>query len=86
MTWNADIVQASPIFAPLRIHGGPAFEKARPGLDDLQRLLDGRQPPVRVAGGERLRIVPQGSRPLAFEEKYEAKIHLKGDLQVRPDN
>lgn len=80
----------SPIFEPLRVHGGAlvdaVLEKARPDLEAFQRLLDAREPPVRVAGGERLRVVPQGRRPSGFEDKYEARIYLKGELQVRPES
>lgn len=84
----------SPIFEPLRVHGGALFDavldsvpnQARADLDGFQRLLDAREPPVRVASGERLRVVPQGSRPSTFEDKYEARIYLKGELQLRPEN
>jgi len=90
MGWSAEAARTSPIFEPLRVHGGTLFDavldKARPDLGDFQRLIDARDPPVRVAGGARLRVVPQGRRPAAFEDKYEARIHLKGELQVRPDS
>jgi hypothetical protein len=86
MGWSADAARSSPVFEPLRVHGGAAFDKAEPDLGDFQELLDAREPAVRVAGGERLHIVPQGGRPRAFEDKYEARIQLKGGLQVRPGN
>lgn len=86
MGWNTEYVQASPMFEPLRLHGGTVFETAWPGPDDFQRLLDRRDPPVRVASGWPLQIVRQGRKPATFEEKYEARIYLRGELQVRRDH
>lgn len=86
MGWNTEYVQASPMFEPLRLHGGAVFDTAWPGPDDFQRLLDRRDPPVRVASGLPLQIVRQGRKPNSFEEKYEARIFLKGELQVRKDH
>lgn len=86
MGWDTEQAQASPAFEPLRVHGGAVFDTAWPGLDDFQRLLDARDPPVRVAGGRPLRIVRQGPKPVVLEDKYEARIHLRGELQVRKDH
>ena len=86
MDWNTEYVQASPMFEPLRLHGGTVFDTAWPVPDDFQRLLDRRDPPVRVASGLPLKIVRQGRKSAAFEEKYEARIYLRGELQVRRDH
>lgn len=85
-SWDTDFLARSPVFEPLRVHGGAVFETRWPDLDDFQRLLDSREPPVQTAGGQRLRIVPQGRKPNAFQEKYEPRIYLKGELQVRRDH
>ena len=79
-------MRSSPIFDPLRVHGGTILDLASPTLDDFQRLLDARNPPIRVASGQPLTIVRQAPRPLVFEDKYEARIYLRGELQVRRDN
>lgn len=72
------------MFEPLR-RFGPALRGGRwPDLAVLQRLLDG--VPVITARGMPLKLVPQDPRPGAWEEKYEARICLKGELQVRPAN
>jgi hypothetical protein len=84
MGWNTENVRTSPIFEPLREHGGDVFDKMRPDLEDFQRLLDAREPPVTAGGGERLCIVPQGRKPLELEDRYEARIYLRGELQMRP--
>src|SRR5262245_28061999 len=86
MGWDNDYAQASPVFEPLRVHGGAVFDRRWPDLDDFRRMLDAREPPVCVSGGRPLRIVRQGPRPATFEEKYEARTYLRGELQVRNDH
>src|SRR5690349_5568359 len=86
MGWSTEQAQASPMFEPLRVHGGAVFDTARPDRGDFQRLLDRREPPVRVACGLLLRLVCQGRKSAAFEEKYEPRTYLRGELQVREDN
>lgn len=86
MSWNTDHAKSSPVFAPLRVHGAAALDKAMPGLDGLRRLLDQREPTVRVASGRALTLVEQGGRPASLEQKYEARLYLEGELQVRRDD
>ena len=86
MDLNLDFITRSPMFETLRIHGGAVFHTGRPGPDDFQRLLDTRDPPVLVSNGVPLRIVRQGPKPVAFEDKYEARTFLRGELQVRQDH
>jgi hypothetical protein len=83
MARNTDHVKSSPVFAPLRVHGAAALDKPMPELDDFRRLLDQRKPAVRVASGRALRIVAQGGKPVSLEQKYEARLYLEGELQVR---
>ena len=82
MGWDPDFLARSPMFEPLRAHAG-TFGPAWPALEDLQGLLDRRDPPARTANGMALRLVPQGRRRVALEERHEARIHLRGELQVR---
>jgi len=86
MGWNPDHAQALPMLEPLRVHGGSVFGAARPDREDFQRLLDRREPPVRVASGLPLRLVRQGRKSAVFEEKYEPRVYLRGELQVRKDH
>ena len=85
MEWDPHFLTRSAMFEPLRAHA-PEFGGNWPGLDDLQRLLERREPRVRTAAGAPLRLVPQGHRPRTFEERYEARIYLGGELQVRERN
>jgi hypothetical protein len=82
MDWNPGFLARSPMFEPLRAHAG-AFGAGWPRPADLQRLLDRRNPPPCNAGGTPLRVVPQGRRPAAFEDGYEPRLYLRGELQVR---
>jgi hypothetical protein len=82
MEWDPDIFSRSPMFEPLRPHAR-SMGAAWPGREALQRLLDRREPPVTNASGTPLRVVAQGRRPRTFRERYEARIFLDGELQVR---
>jgi hypothetical protein len=82
MDWNPGFLDRSPMFEPLRARAG-AFGAGWPRPADLQRLLDRRNPPPCNTGGTPLRVVPQGRRPVAFEDGYEPRLYLRGELQVR---
>jgi len=85
MDWDPAFLSRSPMFEPLIVHT-PVFGDGWPQLLDLQRMLDARHSPVRSASGKPLRLVPSGRKPAYLDEKYEARIHLKGELQVRTDH
>ncbi len=85
MDWDPDFLARSPMFEPLRVHA-PGFGGNCPGLEDLQQLLERREPRVRNSAGIPLRLVAQGRRPRTLEERYEALIFLGGELQVRERN
>ena len=84
--WDADFLERSPVFAPLRFHARTVRAARWPSLDDLQRLLGTREPPITTCSGARLSFVPQGRKTSAFEEQYESRTYLKGEVQVRRDN
>lgn len=85
-TWDPDFLARSPMFEPLRVNAAAAFPARWPELADLQKLLEQRRPPVHVAGGASLKVVAQGRKPAVLEDRYEARIYLKGELQVRSRN
>ena len=85
MDWDPDFLARSPMFEPLRAHT-PAPGAGWPRLVDLQRTLDASQPPVRNTSGMPLRLVPPGRKPALLEERYEARLYLKGELQFREDD
>jgi hypothetical protein len=82
MEWDSGFLARSPMLEPLRAHAS-RFGPGWPRLADLQRLLDRRNPPPRNSAGMPLRLVPQGRRRIAFEDGYEPRLYLNGELQVR---
>lgn len=84
--WDADFLERSAMFEPLRLHGGALRTADWPSLDDLRRLLAAREPPIVTRSGARLTFVPQGRKPGAFEDKYESRAYLKGEVQMRERN
>lgn len=84
--WDPNFLERSPMFEPLRCYGA-AFPVARwPTLEDLQVLLDQRSPTVSARSGRPLRFVEQERKTAVFERQYEARIYLKGEMQVRAAN
>jgi len=85
MDWDPNFLHRSPMLESLRAHA-PAFGGGWPEIDELQRFLDRREPGVCNAAGMPLRLVVQGRRPGRLEERYEARVFLKAELQVRERN
>lgn len=84
MEFDRGSLLQSMLFAPL--HAVIANLKADhfPTLDELNALLHNRE--IAVQGGAELRFVePQAGR-LAFEEQYEPRCYLTGEVQTRRDN
>ncbi len=80
----------NPAFAEHAAHFEPVRETARrlrtpgwPGCDDFNRLLAARAVPVVNAASHTVRFVAQAARPDAFEEKYEPRSFLRGEVQFR---
>ena len=81
--WDPDFAWRSPIFEPLRASCGGLPRAHWPDLDDLRQLLARRGVPITTAGGAALKVVAQSARPRSWEERYEARVFLEGELQVR---
>jgi hypothetical protein len=86
MDWDPEFLARSPMFEPLRTHAPESFPGQWPRLPALQSLLDRHEPPVRTAGGALLRVVPQARKAGRSEERYEERIYLRSELQIRPTN
>lgn len=74
------------MFLPLRRHGAALRGTDWPDMAELQRMLDANAPPPVSGGGMRLRLVAPQPRGTALEDKYEARIYLKGEVELRPAN
>jgi len=81
--WDPDFFARSLMLDPLRAAGGMLCAPEWPARIALQRLLDRHGGPVRTASGLPLRLVPAGVRRRSFEERYEARLHLKGEMVFR---
>lgn len=81
--WNPDFFGQSPAFAPLQAVARGLRGLAWPGCDDFNRLLAARIPPVVNTSGMPLRFVAQAPRAAAFEDGYEPRIFLRGEVQFR---
>ena len=81
--WNTDWLNRSDMFAPLRAVGARLPEFGWPNCEMLTALADdaGR---VVNAQGLRVRFVPQGPKPESFEDGFEPRAFLKGEVQLRP--
>jgi hypothetical protein len=85
-TWNLTTLLQSPLLAPLY----PVLHKLNvsdfPSLQDLNKYLAGVQTPLRVQSGRVLHFVPQEKSGLGFEEQYEPRCFLNGEVQTRSEN
>ena len=85
-SWNSAFAGRSPAFEPLRAHARALPGGAFPDCDDLNRVLAQRDAPVLNADGLTLRFIAQAARQPAFEDEYEPRIFLRGEVQLRPGN
>ena len=84
--WNRNLALQAPVFAPLRDFVQALPSDVWPGCDALNGLLATCGPEVRNASGLPIRFVPQSLRQASFEEKYEPRIFLRGEVQMRAEN
>jgi len=85
MNWDRQFLHRLPLFEPLREHGARFATADWPTLNELQAAFDARG--VVSGAGVPLRVVAQdASRARTFDDRYEARLFLKGELQVRERN
>lgn len=87
--WNPDFTALSPLFKPL-FPIVSAFLKHQsndwPDIDAYQSLLIRHTDNIHSLGGAPLHFVSQGQVACCFEEHYEPRIYLKGEIQTRSEN
>jgi len=74
------------MFEPLRIHGSALVTRDWPALEALQKALSQHDTPPVTQSGVQLSFVPQVDKAVRFEDKYEPRIYLKGEVQIRHQN
>ncbi len=82
--WDPEITARSPAFAPLVAAARALSGAAWPGCDDFNRMLAARSAPILNASGMPLRFVAPATRATALADKYEPRIYLRGEVQLRP--
>ncbi|MCC7487145.1 MAG: DUF3025 domain-containing protein [Burkholderiales bacterium] len=86
MDWTPDFIPRSPVFEPLHAIVTGVFGPTRPGRAELERLLERRDPPVVTARGLPLRLAAPVRDAGRLEDRYEARLNLRGELTVREDS
>jgi hypothetical protein len=86
ITWDPEFAECSPMFEPLRAAARELRTPYWPGCDDLNRIVQSQIQPILTANGQPLRFVEQQPRQAAFEDKYEPRIFLRGEVQMRSCN
>jgi hypothetical protein len=84
--WDPAFTLRSPMFAPLRACAQALAAAAWPDCARLNHLAAAGAAPPCNAGGMPIRFVPQSPRQNAFENKYEPRIFLRGEVQMRAGN
>jgi len=78
-TWDAGFFRHSAMFEPVEQAAKPFSECSDwPALELLNQQFESRQ--------QAIRAVPQAEAATRFEEQYEPRIYLRGELQTRSRN
>ncbi len=84
VSWDPAFAAQAPFFAPLREAVRHLSAAAWPDCAVLNALAAAGA--LRNAGGRDIRFVPQVERQASFGEKYEPRIFLRGEVQMRANN
>jgi len=85
--WVPDFYQGTPLFSQIERSCRYFSQNDEwPELTDYQALLDSRQGIVRNGADIPLRFVSQSGKAGSWEEGYEPRIYLQGEIQTRLRN
>lgn len=86
--WNPGFIELHPAFWPLRPFARDfVLSHAQwPALSGYQAFLDEGLGTIYSANRQPLKFVPQGEKPQGFEQGYEPRIYLRGEIQTRLHN
>lgn len=83
--WNPDFLEQSPIFDSIREVSLPFIKSNKwPTLAQFSTELKKRN--ILSHNNIQIQSVEQGDTPEKFEDQYESRIYLKGELQTRLEN
>ena len=86
--WKADFYRSSELYIPII----PSFFRLNhnksqwPKLGDFQSLLDSHPKPIVNSQQKRIQFVNQSHQCDSFQDQYEPRIYLKGEVQTRLKN
>jgi len=85
--WLDDFHQRSPLFNPLRSAFQSLEYKASnwPTLEDYQNLINTQPSGISNYLDQPIKFVNQAPSPKKFEDYYESRVYLKGEVQTRLD-
>ncbi|MDH5392416.1 MAG: DUF3025 domain-containing protein [Gammaproteobacteria bacterium] len=84
-TWNPAFLESSPLFTSLREVAQPFTQHRQwPTLEQLAEEFRKRN--IQSHNNIQIKPVAQGEAPEKFEDHYESRIYLKGELQTRLEN
>jgi DUF3025 family protein len=84
--WDPDFAVHSRMLEPLHAVAAGLRGANWPTLQHLGELIAARGQPILTAGGKPLRFVAQGTKPRRPQDRYEARIFARGEVQVREAN
>ncbi|MGH8677946.1 MAG: DUF3025 domain-containing protein [Burkholderiales bacterium] len=83
---SLDWITRSPLFAPLREVASGLPHVGWPDTEVLNALADGCGRRIVNANGQLIRFVVQDAKPVHFEEMFEPRAFLRGEVLVRRFN
>ncbi len=87
MAWNSDSVFSSAMFDPLRASLTALQCEHWPDFKRLNACIEGESRAIVTGSGATLRFVPQSiERARDWQEGYEPRAYLRGEVQVREQN
>lgn len=86
--WNPHFMAISPLFIPLQPQADLLSCKQEhwPSLEDYKALLAKQSIPTHSLGGAEIQFVPQATKPQHWQDDYEPRIYLTGEVQTRLEN
>jgi hypothetical protein len=84
--WNLDWVGKSPLFSPLRAVAKHLPQNGWPDANALTEMAEACGARPANVHGQPVRFVVQAGKPVRFEEKFEPRTYLRGEVMVRESN
>jgi hypothetical protein len=84
--WQREALLAASPFRSLHDQIACLPSSRFPDLHDLNDMLGSREHAIHVENGKALRFVAQAHGRLPFEDRYEPRCYLQGEVQTREEN